>query len=226
MSKHLERDLEALESRLLAQASMAEAMIQKASRALIETRSELVAEVIELEQQVDREEVAIEESCLKILALHQPVAVDLRRTATVMKINNDLERIADLAMNIAERAQSLFVDAGLVVPDAFDRMVQVAVAMVRASLDAFVNLDTETARAVCLRDDEVDELNRIVIKELLAVMRAQPQLIEAALHLFSASRYIERIGDHATNIAVDVLYLVDGEITRHQHDLDQLVFPS
>ena len=103
MSKHLERDLDDLEGRLLAQASIVEAMIQKASRGLIETRPELVARVIELEQQVDREEVAIEESCLKILALHQPVAVDLRRTATIMKINNDLERIADLAVNMAER---------------------------------------------------------------------------------------------------------------------------
>ncbi len=145
MSKHLERDLDDLEGRLLAQASIVEAMIQKASRGLIETRPELVARVIELERQVDREEVAIEESCLKILALHQPVAVDLRRTATVMKINNDLERIADLAVNIAERAQSLFALSGLIVPDALDRMVQVAVAMVRSSLDAFVNLDTETA---------------------------------------------------------------------------------
>jgi phosphate transport system protein len=105
-------------------------------------------------------------------------------------------------------------------------MVQVAVAMVRSSLDAFVNLDTETARAVCLRDDEVDDLNRNVIEQLHEVMKAEPQLVEASLHLFSASRYIERIGDHATNIAEDVIYLVDGEITRHQHDLDQLVFPS
>ena len=226
MSKHLERDLDALESRLLAQASIVEAMIHKASRGLIETRRELLANVIELEQQVDREEVLIEESCLKILALHQPVAVDLRRTATIMKVNNDLERIADLAVNIAERAQSLFLHTGLVVPDAFDRMVQVAVAMVRASIDAFVNLDTETARAVCLRDDEVDDLNRIVIEELHAVMRAEPKLVEAAVHLFSASRYIERMADHATNIAEDVIYLVDGDITRHQHDLEQLVFPS
>ena len=226
MSKHLERDLDDLEGRLLAQASIVESMIQKASRGLIETRPELVATVIELEHQVDREEVAIEESCLKILALHQPVAVDLRRTATVMKINNDLERIADLAVNIAERAQSLFALSGLVVPDALDRMVQVAVAMVRSSLDAFVNLDTKTARAVCLRDDEVDDLNRNVIEQLHEVMKAEPQLVEASLHLFSASRYIERIGDHATNIAEDVIYLVDGEITRHQHDLDQLVFPS
>lgn len=224
MSKHLERDLEALERQLLTQASVVESMIRKSSQALQEGRPELVKEVTSMETKVDREEVAIEEACLKILALHQPVAVDLRRTATIMKINNDLERIADLAVNLAERAQCLLPHAALKIPDNLERMVQVAVAMVRASLDAFVSLDTEKAQAVCLRDDEVDELNRDVIDRMHQVMRSTPELIEAAVHLFSASRYIERIADHATNIAEDVIYLVDGEITRHKHDLDTVAY--
>ncbi|MCG8651693.1 MAG: phosphate signaling complex protein PhoU [Pirellulales bacterium] len=222
MSKHLERDLESLEREILAQASIVEEMIQKAGRALREIRPELVSEVLSRERMVDGREVQIEEDCLKILALHQPVAIDLRRTATILKINNDLERIADLAVNIAERALSLSEHGGLVVPPTFDRMVEVTVAMVRSALDALVNMDAETAQQVCLRDDEVDSLNRDVIEEMREVMRLQPELVEAALYLFSASRYVERIADHATNIAEDVIYLVDGEITRHKHDLDQI----
>ncbi len=226
MSKHLQRDLESLENDVLSQASVVEEMIQKASRAIREMRPELVAEVIRHEHAVDEREVQIEEECLKILALHQPVAVDLRRVATIMKINNDLERIADLAVNIAERANSLSAHAGLLVPQSFDRMVQVTVAMVQAALDALVNLDISRAQAVCLRDEEVDELNREVILHMQQIMKEQPELVEAAMYLFSASRYVERIADHATNIAEDVIYLVDGEIARHKHDLDQIVQPT
>lgn len=220
MSRHLQRDLDLLERHVLAQSSIVEEMIQKASRALREIRPELVAEIMDRERIVDENEVQIEEDCLKILALHQPVAVDLRRTATIMKINNDLERIADLAVNIAERAQSLSRHSGFVVPETFDRMAQLAVSMVRRALDALVKLDVNVAREVCLRDDEVDSLNRDVIEEVHQMVRAQPELIEAALFLFSASRHVERIADHATNIAEDVIYLVDGEIARHRHDLD------
>ena len=220
MSKHLERDLESLEHLILNQSATVEEMIHKASRALREMRPELVSEIPQLERLVDEEEIHIEEECLKILALHQPFAVDLRRTATILKINNELERIADLTVNIAERAQSMSQHAGFVVPERLDRMAQVAVSMVKDALDAFVRQDQTTARNVCLRDDEVDELNREVIDEMIDTMRTQPELVEAALHLFSASRHIERIADHATNIAEDVLYLVDGEIARHKHDLD------
>ena len=220
MSKHLQRDLESLERQILSQAAIVEEMIQKASRALREIRPEMVSEVIERESLVDQQEVLIEEACLKILALHQPVAVDLRRTATILKINNDLERIADLAVNIAERAQSISRHPGLVVPEALDRMVWITVSMVRDALDALVNLDVATAREVCIRDEEVDALNRDVIDITRQVMHSQPELIEGALHLFSAARHIERIADHATNIAEDVVYLVAGEIARHKHDLD------
>jgi phosphate transport system protein len=219
MSQHLQRDIEALEQQVLVQSSIVEEMIQKASRTIREMRSDLVAEITDREQFVNEQEVRIEENCLKILALHQPVAVDLRRTATILKINNDLERIADLAVNVAERAQSLSQHIGFVVPETFDRMTQIAVSMVRESLDAFVKLDVPAAREVCMRDDEVDALNREVIDAMRQVMRSKPDLIDAALNLFSASRCVERIADHATNIAEDVIYLVDGEITRHMHDL-------
>ena len=219
MTIHLERDLESLQLQVLAQSSVVEEMIRKASRAIRVLKPELAAEIMEHEQLVNEREVCIEEDCLKILALHQPVAIDLRRTATILKINNDLERIADLAVNVAERAQNLTRHSEFMVPETFDRMAQLAVSQVQDALNALVELDVEKAHAVCIRDDDVDALNREVIDEMQVVMRKQPDLIEAALSLFSASRHVERIADHATNIAEDVIYLVDGEIARHKHDL-------
>lgn len=223
MSIHFERDLENLERQVLAQSALVEDMIRMAGRAIRGIRPELVSEIMDSEKLVDENEVQIEEGCLKILALHQPVARDLRRTAIILKLNNDLERMADLAVNIAERAQILARFPQFDVPEKLDRMVQVAVDMVKQALDALVNLDVEVAREVCSRDDDVDNLNREVIEQVQHVMGSQPDLIAAALSLFSASRHIERIADHATNIAEDVVYLVDGEIARHNHDLDPAV---
>jgi len=223
MSIHLQRDLELLKHQVLDQSSLVEEMIQKATKAIRGIRPELVSEIMEREKLVDENEVSIEESCLKILALHQPVARDLRRTAIILKINNDLERMADLAVNIAERAQVLARHREFEVPETLDRMAQQTVAMVKRALDALVDLDVDIAREVCISDDEVDQLNREVIDEMQQTMRTQPELIEAALSLFSASRHIERIADHATNIAEDVIYLVDGEIARHKHDLNPAV---
>lgn len=215
MSKHLERDLEALEREILAQSSLVEEMIAKACRALADRRADLSSEVVDSEQQIDEREVKIEEECLKILALHQPVAVDLRRTATVLKINTELERIADLAVNIAERTSSLADHLDFEIPDKLERMSIDATDMVHDALDAFVEQDVDAARAVCRRDEEIDTLNRQVINELYETMQARPDQIEPALHLFSISRHVERIADCATNIAEDVIYLVEGEIARH-----------
>lgn len=218
MSKHLERDLEQLERDLLAQSAKVEEMIRTACRALCERRADLAYQLFTREPEINHREVIIEEECLKILALHQPVAVDLRRTAIVLKVNSDLERIADLAVNIAERTQVIAEYPEFEIPTALERMVVVAISMVRDSLDSFVDLDVTLAREVCLRDDEVDEYNRQVIDELQVVMAERSDLIHVALHLFSASRHVERIADHATNIAEDVIYLVEGEIARHRHD--------
>ena len=217
MSKHLERDLEALEREILAQSSLVEEMINKSCRALVDRRSDLSSEVVAAEQQIDAREVKIEEECLKILALHQPVAVDLRRTATVLKINTELERIADLAVNIAERTSSLADHLDFEIPGKLERMADLATDMVHDALDAFVEFDVVAARAVCRRDEEVDTLNRQAIEELHETMRARADLVEPALHVFSISRHVERIADCATNIAEDVIYLVEGEIARHHH---------
>jgi phosphate transport system protein len=142
----------------------------------------------------------------------------LRRTATVLKINTELERIADLAVNIAERTISLVEYPEFELPHKLERMFRRASDMVHEALDAFVDQNVDAAREVCRRDDEVDEYNRRIIDELLETMRSHPHLIEAALHFFSVCRHVERIGDCATNIAEDVIYLVEGEIARHHFD--------
>src|SRR5262245_26553836 len=215
MSKHLERDLEALEREILAQSSQVEEMIAKACRALVDRRTDLMSEVLASEAHINAREVRIEEECLKILALHQPVAVDLRRTATVLKINTELERIADLAVNIAERTSALAEHPEFEIPDKLERMSHRATDMVHDALDAFVDLDVAAAREVCRRDEEVDTLNRQVIDELYDTMQSHSEMVEPAMHVFSISRHVERIADCATNIAEDVIYLVEGEIARH-----------
>ena len=193
-------------------------MIRLACRGLCERKLGVSEELARLEPEINRREVQIEEECLKILALHQPVAVDLRRVATVLKANGDLERIADLAVNIGERNEVLAGFPQVKLPPFLERMANHAIEMVRDALDAFVESDVEAARQVRERDDEVDALNRRVIDEVYSVLRTDPGLAEPALHLFSASRHIERIADHATNIAEDVIYLVRGEIARHRRD--------
>ena len=154
-----------------------------------------------------------------MLALHQPVAVDLRRIATMLKANSDLERIADLAVNVAERANRAGEPPGI---HRFrhnsKEMVDRATDMVRGALDAFVNLDAVAAAKVCKSDDAVDRLNDTIIEDLHRQMHSNPATITPAMHCFSATRHIERIADHATNIAEDVIYLVQGDIVRHRHD--------
>ncbi|MGL4513069.1 MAG: phosphate signaling complex protein PhoU [Lacipirellulaceae bacterium] len=216
MTKHLERDLDSLEQDLLAQSAVVEEMIRLACRGLCERRLGVSDELLAREPSINVREVRIEEECLKILALHQPVAVDLRRVATVLKVNSDLERIADLAVNIGERTDALAMCPTLPMPDFLESMSDTAIGMVRDALDAFVDSDVAAARSVCRRDDEVDAFNRRIIDEVYQIVRESPHLIEPALHLFSASRHVERIADHATNIAEDVVYLVEGEIARHR----------
>jgi phosphate transport system protein len=222
MSKHLERDLENLQKEILTQAASVEEMIYKAIRALQEREVDLARQVVDNDGVIDEQENLIEEECLKMLALHQPVAVDLRRIAAVLKINTDLERMADLAGDIAERALVLARPPLVPIPDALQRMTDLTTSMVRQSLDAFVNLDTRLARRVIRLDDEVDRYNVDIIREVIDVMRNAPDLVEPGISLFSATRHLERIADHATNIAEDVVYLVEGEIVRHRPEAVKL----
>jgi len=216
MAIHLQRDLDSLQRDLLAEASLVEEAIHKAVKALQQRDADRAQEVIAGDPQIDQEENHVEEVALKILALHQPVAIDLRRIAAAFKINIDLERMADLAEDIAERVLHLTQLPPIPIPEKLQAMTDLTTSMVRQSLDAFVNLDTRQARRVCRLDDEVDRLNNAIIDELVLLMQSAPDKVEAGLSLFSATRHLERIADHATNIAEDVVYLVEGEIIRHR----------
>jgi phosphate transport system protein len=216
MAKHLQRDLDNLQHDLMALAAAVEEAIHKAIRSLQERDATMAQQVISGDDEIDLEENHIEEECLKILALHQPVAIDLRRTAAALKINTELERMADLAEDIAERALYLAKLPPIAIPEKLQRMTDLTTSMVRQSLDAFVNLDPHQARRVCRFDDEVDRHNRDIIEELIQTMKGSPDLVEPGLSLFSATRHLERIADHATNIAEDVVYLAEGDIIRHR----------
>lgn len=210
-------DLEQAYHTLLAMSGEVEEMINLAVKSLMDRSIEAAGQVIDADTEIDKTEVHIEDECLKMLALHQPVAADLRRLTTMMKINNDLERMADLACNVAERASGLIPVADFPIPEMIRSMAQQVVSMVRDSLNAFINLDTELAYQVIRADNEIDSSNVSVIAELVDLMKQDPLWVEPALHCFSASRHLEQIADHATAVAEDVVYMVSGDIVRHKH---------
>lgn len=216
MAIHLIRDLENLQREVLQMCTMVESLIHKAVDALCDPRGVTqVSRLAEDDEIINRKDVQIEEECLKILALHQPVAADLRRTAAVLKITGELERVADLGVNIAERAAGIAISTSMPLPEDIREMSEKSLDMLHRSIDAFVELDANAARQVCADDDIVDRLNDKLIKQIKNLME-NPAYVEPALHLFSAVRQLERVADHATNIAEDVVYLVEGEIIRHQ----------
>ena len=217
MSKYLQRDIRNIHRRLMGLFGIVEKMIDDAVRALCQKEVDLAVQVIANDKIVNETEVEIEEECLKILALHQPVAADLRRITTVLKINVELERMADLACNICERAESLHEYPHFPAPDLLPEMVRRATMMVLMALDSFVNSDVNLAKNVIECDAAVDQHNHDIIAELKILMASDSSIVEPALHCFSASRHIERIADLAENIAEDVIYLVDGDIVRHKH---------
>jgi phosphate transport system protein len=219
MTKHFQHDLDNLRRDTLALASSVEEAIYGAIQALQARNIALAQQVISGDDAIDSLENQVGNECLKILALHQPVASDLRMIATALMINTDLERMGDLAVAICERAIVLVGGPTIEVPIKLQRMTDSTTNMVRQALDSFSHLDVRLAERVCQLDDEVDRYNAEIIQELVETMRLKPELIEPALSLFSATRHLERIADHATNIAENVIYLVDGEIVRHRHNL-------
>jgi len=222
MTKHFQRDLDRLNRRVLSLSAVVEEMIDKATQALVERRADFAEQVIATDVEVDEQEVDIENDCLKLLALYQPVASDLRRIVTLVKVNNELEGIADLAVNMSERSLALQAHLAFRVPESMEQMADVAAAMVRNSMDSFVNVDMAAAHQVIASDSHIDDLNVGMIQQLTEFMKQDPNHIDPALHCFSAARHLERIGDHATNIAEDVVYLVDGEIVRHRNGVASL----
>lgn len=219
MTKHLERELDHLRGELINQFGVVEQMIQLAVRSLVERRVDLADRVIRSDRDVDQTDIRIEEECLKLLALHQPVATDMRWLICVVKVNGELERMADLACNIAERAKSLDLFPLFPVPEEMTEMVMATTLMVKTALDAFVERDAQKATEAIRADDLVDAMNRVVIDQLHEMMKSDPDMIEPGVHCFSASRHLERIADLAESISEDVIYLVEGEIVRHKHGM-------
>ncbi|GMV37035.1 MAG: phosphate transport system regulatory protein PhoU [Fimbriimonadales bacterium] len=216
MRRHLEREIDALRKKLLSVGALVEEAGKMAIEALMTRDVELAERVIETDEQIDQMEVEVEEECLKVLALHQPVAIDLRYVVAMLKINNDLERIGDIATNIAERAIYLSHRVKIDIPQDFVSMSKLAHEMVRDSLDSLVYLDASLARKVCEMDDKVDECNRRVYDYVKQQLLLGTTEIMEQVQLLTVARHIERIGDQATNIAEDVLYLIEGEIVRHK----------
>ena len=216
MSVHLLRDLEYLKTQILDMGALVETAVNKAIVALLDRRTALAEEVIAGDDLIDDKEVMVEIECQKILALHHPVATDLRFILTVLKVNNDLERAGDLAVNIAERARYLGERPALRIPDRIKPLADRARAMLRDCLDSFVNQDTALARSVRSQDDAVDELNRQTFSDVEQAMREDPETIERLMHVLSSSRHLERLADLATNIAEDVVFLVEGQVIRHR----------
>ncbi len=219
MSVHLTRDLELLHDSILAMGAIAAEIVHRGVNALYHPDHDATRLIDQIERQVDESDVQIEDACLKILALHQPIASDLRRVTAVLKIGNELERVADLGVNVAERAVALANLPQIPIPAKLNSMAQKSLEMLDSSIAAYVALDSRTARAICADDDAIDQLNDQIIAELKSTMKQSPSLIEPAMHLFSACRIIERIADHATNIAEDVIYLVEGDIVRHRPEI-------
>lgn len=216
MSLHLHRDLDKLKKEVLRLGNMVELAINNAFLALNNRDSSYVEEVLTNEEQINEMEVQIEEECLKILALHQPVAVDLRFLVVVLKVNNDLERMGDIAKNIAERAKDLMESD--VIPDLGQPMQglpDLVRTMVTGSLDSLVKLDDQLARKIIEMDDEVDQINRDMYVAVKSLVAEKPSIADSAINLLSCSRNMERIGDLATNIAEDVIFVVEGKVVRH-----------
>lgn len=219
MSLHLQRDLTELKKNILLLGSMVEKAINNAILALNNREVEMAEKVINDESAIDEKEVQIEEECMKILALHQPVAADLRFIVSVLKVNNDLERMGDFAVNIANRAIYLTqFDPLIILPEFIETLPVLVRTMVRDALDALVKLDVKLANKVIDMDDQIDDINRRMYKQVTLTIVNDPETVDRAINLLSTSRYLERIGDLSTNIAEYVLFMVQGNVARHQTD--------
>jgi phosphate transport system protein len=215
MRLRLRRKIEKLNHRLLSVGALVEESVQLAVKAIERRDADLATRVIDGDLEIDRMEVDLEEECLEILALHQPVAVDLRHIIAVLKINKDLERAGDLAVNIAETALHLSGEPKMMVPPDYFVMAKKTYGMLRKSLDAFVNMNVEVAYQVLQEDDEVDRMKHTLHKKFEERVKQESEATSNLIHLFLVSRHLERIADLATNIAEEVIYMVTGEIVRH-----------
>ena len=219
MKKHYREELGNLRETVLRMGGLVEQMTHRAIQALVERKIEMLAEVKSMETQVNQLHIDIDEICLEMIALRQPTAADLRFITAAMKINTDMERIGDQAINIAERTEFLLTVPPVKPLIDIPRMADIAKEMLRDALDAFVNGNVEQAYATIAKDDQVDQLKDQVFRELLTYMMADQGTIQRSLDLILVSRHVERIADHATNICEDVIFMVMGKDVRHQGPL-------
>jgi phosphate transport system protein len=215
MTIHFQKELEKIKKRILSLGAMVEERVYLATKAIEKKEADLAERIITSDYEIDEMEVEIEEECLKVMALYQPVAVDLRFLVAVIKINNDLERIGDQAVNIAERIQSLAKSKtkGLIFD--YSIMAEKVQSMLKMSLDSLVYMDVGLAFRVLTMDDEVDNIQGEAYSQIKQAMREDPKNMTYLINLFLISRHLERMADHTTNISEEVIYLIEGEIVRH-----------
>lgn len=218
MTRIFQKELEKIKKMILSLGAIVEDRVQKAALSIENLDVFIAKQIIESDYEVDQIEVEIEEECLKILALYQPVAIDLRFLIAVIKINNDLERIGDQAVNIAERVEVMAKQKRIDFFFDYTLMAEKAEFMLRKSLDALVNMDMDLAGKVVIMDDEVDEIQKNAYDEIKIAMSTQPEDIGYFINMLLISRHLERLADHATNIAEEVIHLIEGEIVRHGID--------
>jgi len=215
MPAHLNRELDRLKKSILSLSALVEKQVNQAVIVVSQRDAKIAEEVIRIDEEVDRGEVDIEEDCLKIMALHQPVAIDLRFIVAVLKINNDLERIGDLAANVAKRGRKLANMPEIATPFDVTTMGEIAQKMLRDSLTSLIESNGELALAVMKEDDIIDEMNREAYQRVKGAITENPGNIDALIYFLGVARQLERIADHTTNIAEDVIYMISGEIVRH-----------
>ncbi len=215
MAAHFQREISKLKKQVLSLCRQVEGQVEKAVRAVQMRDDELAAEVERLDEEIDLREIEVEEECLKTLALYQPVAGDLRFVVSTLKINHDLERIGDLAVNIARKVRGLVFDPPPEVTCDLGLMCEKTQFLLRDSIDSLVSMNASEAASICTRDDEIDQMKATVRKEIEAAIRQQPDKVGSLLRVLAVSRNLERIADLATSIAEDVVYLIEGRIMRH-----------
>ncbi len=219
MTEHMRKELNHLEQRLLSLTALVQENIRQAIVSFKNRDVPLAQKVRDADQEIDQQEVEIEEECLKMLALYQPVASDLRYIVAAMKINNDLERVGDLANNIAKTVPVMAEHPNISIPLDLDSYTEETINLLDRTIDAFINLNLQTAKELLQEDEKIDEYNREVQRLIPAILRENPRHEAACVQVLWVSQCLERIGDHATNIAEDIIYLLEGEIVRHQDKL-------
>jgi phosphate transport system protein len=220
MYHYLEEEIDQLRTKVIKMGSLVEEQLDFAIRSLFERNLELAKIVIERDEKVDKFDVKIDKLCQRIFALTQPVAVDLRIILSALKINNDLERIGDIAVNIAERAEPLKDNLNILSEVGLDVMAEKVKIVMRKTIDSFVNNDHDLAFSVIKSDDIIDDMDRNIFNKLVEMMESDSSVIKPCAHCISLLRHLERLADHATNVAEEVVFLVDSKIIKHKNILD------